>query len=98
MSQPLQQPAPRGERYSENNLVWVDMEMSGLNPDSDRVLEIAIVITDAELEVVAEGPVLVAAPVRCRARWHGQLEYLDPRAVRTDSEGARVDDGRVDGQ
>jgi len=59
MSQPLQQPAPRGERYSENNLVWVDMEMSGLNPDSDRVLEIAIVITDSELEVVAEGPVLV---------------------------------------
>ena len=59
MSQPLQQPAPRGERYSENNLVWVDMEMSGLNPDSDRVLEIAIVITDSELKVVAEGPVLV---------------------------------------
>jgi len=59
MSQPLQQPAPRRERYSENNLVWVDMEMSGLNPDSDRVLEIAIVITDSELEVVAEGPVLV---------------------------------------
>jgi len=59
MSQPLQQPAPRGERYSESNLVWVDMEMSGLNPDSDRVLEIAIVITDSELEVVAEGPVLV---------------------------------------
>ena len=59
MSQPPQQPAPRGERYSENNLVWVDMEMSGLDPDSDHVLEIAIVITDAELELVAEGPVLV---------------------------------------
>jgi oligoribonuclease len=35
------------------------MEMSGLNPDSDRVLEIAIVITDSELDIIAEGPVLV---------------------------------------
>jgi oligoribonuclease len=35
------------------------MEMSGLNPDSDRVLEVAVVITDSDLEVIAEGPVLV---------------------------------------
>ena len=59
MSQPPLEPAPRRERYSDSNLVWVDMEMSGLNPDSDRVLEVAMVITDAELEVIAEGPVLV---------------------------------------
>ncbi|HEX7952000.1 MAG TPA: exonuclease domain-containing protein, partial [Burkholderiales bacterium] len=42
-----------------NNLIWIDMEMSGLNPDNDRVLEVAIVITDAQLNVVAEGPVKV---------------------------------------
>ena len=59
MSQPPLASPSRSDRYSENNLVWVDMEMSGLNPDSDRVLEVAIVITDAELEVIAEGPVLV---------------------------------------
>ncbi len=59
MSQPPLEPASRDERFSESNLVWVDMEMSGLNPDSDRVLEVAMVITDAELEVIAEGPVLV---------------------------------------
>jgi oligoribonuclease len=41
------------------NLIWIDMEMSGLNPDNDRVLEVAIVITDAQLNVVAEGPVKV---------------------------------------
>ncbi|MEP6608881.1 MAG: oligoribonuclease [Burkholderiaceae bacterium] len=46
-------------RFSEMNLVWVDMEMSGLNPDSDRVLEIAVVVTDSELDVIEEGPVLV---------------------------------------
>lgn len=42
-----------------NNLVWIDMEMSGLAPDIDRILEIALVVTDAQLEVVAQGPVLV---------------------------------------
>ena len=42
-----------------NNLIWIDMEMSGLNPDTDRVLEVAIVITDTHLNTVAEAPVLV---------------------------------------
>jgi oligoribonuclease len=42
-----------------NRLIWIDMEMSGLNPDLDKVLEVAIVITDAELNTVAEAPVLV---------------------------------------
>jgi oligoribonuclease len=60
MSQPSA-PTARSERYGDTNLVWVDMEMSGLNPDSDRVLEVAMVVTDAELQVIAEGPVLVIA-------------------------------------
>jgi oligoribonuclease len=41
------------------HLIWIDMEMSGLNPDIERVLEMAIVITDSELNTVAEAPVLV---------------------------------------
>lgn len=40
-------------------LVWVDMEMSGLVPDRDRILEVAIVITDGDLNTVAEAPVWV---------------------------------------
>lgn len=40
-------------------LIWIDMEMSGLNPDTDRVLELAIVVTDSQLNTVAEAPVLV---------------------------------------
>ena len=40
-------------------LVWVDMEMSGLKPDSDRILEIAMIITDAHLNVIATAPVWV---------------------------------------
>ncbi|EKD54428.1 MAG: hypothetical protein ACD_60C00087G0040 [uncultured bacterium] len=40
-----------------NNLIWIDMEMTGLNPEKDRIIEIATVVTDSELNVVAEGPV-----------------------------------------
>lgn len=42
-----------------NNLIWIDLEMSGLLPDSDVILELAIVITDANLNTLAESPVLV---------------------------------------
>lgn len=42
----------------QNHLIWLDMEMTGLEPDSDRIIEVAIVITDAQLNTVAEGPVL----------------------------------------
>ena len=42
-----------------NNLIWIDMEMSGLNPDAERILEVAIVVTDAQLNTIAEAPVLV---------------------------------------
>ena len=42
----------------EDGLVWVDMEMTGLDPDRDRVIEIATIVTDAHLNVIAEGPVL----------------------------------------
>ncbi len=44
---------------NDTHLVWIDMEMSGLNPDSDRVLEVALVVTDKDLNLVEEGPVLV---------------------------------------
>jgi oligoribonuclease len=61
MSQQEQQPeAPAPVALvDENRLLWVDMEMSGLSPDTDRVLELAIVVTDADLNRVAEGPVIV---------------------------------------
>lgn len=51
-------PAGPAPAVDENRLLWVDMEMSGLSPDTDRVLELAMVVTDAELNVVAEGPVI----------------------------------------
>jgi oligoribonuclease len=51
------QPAPSGP--NEFNLVWVDMEMTGLDPDRDRVIELAAIVTDPNLNVLAEGPVFV---------------------------------------
>ncbi|MDB5767476.1 MAG: orn [Collimonas fungivorans] len=44
-------------RPNEFNLIWVDMEMTGLNPDSDRIIEVAVVVTDPQLNILAEGPV-----------------------------------------
>jgi oligoribonuclease len=43
---------------SATNLVWIDLEMTGLDPENDQIIEIATVITDSELNELAEGPVL----------------------------------------
>lgn len=43
---------------ADDNLIWVDMEMTGLSPDTDRVIEVAVVVTDPNLTVRVEGPVL----------------------------------------
>jgi oligoribonuclease len=42
----------------QNNLAWLDLEMTGLDPDRDRIIEVAIVVTDSQLRTVAEGPVV----------------------------------------
>ena len=48
----------RDPSYSEDNLIWIDMEMTGLQPEVNRVIEVAAVITDKELNILHEGPVV----------------------------------------
>lgn len=43
---------------NDRNLVWIDLEMTGLNPFTDKILEVATVITDSRLEILADGPVI----------------------------------------
>lgn len=46
------------ETQNNQNLVWMDLEMTGLDPEQDRILEVATLVTDSELNLLAEGPVL----------------------------------------
>jgi oligoribonuclease len=52
----MSQPPP--PTPNESHLIWVDMEMTGLRPEIDRIIEIAVVVTDSALNVLAQGPVL----------------------------------------
>jgi oligoribonuclease len=68
-----------------NNLVWLDMEMTGLNPDGDRIIELAMVVTNSELELVAESPSWVvhqsdetlAAMDEWNQKTHGRSGLID---------------------
>ncbi|MCB1630502.1 MAG: oligoribonuclease [Pseudomonadales bacterium] len=82
---------------SDDALVWVDMEMTGLDPQRDRVLEIATIVTDAALAVIAEGPVLaihqddatLAAMDEWNTRTHGASGLVERvRASRIDEREA----------
>jgi oligoribonuclease len=52
----MSSPAPLAA--SENNLIWIDLEMTGLNPDADRIIEVAVVVTDPQVSLRVEGPVI----------------------------------------
>ena len=85
-----------------DNLVWIDLEMTGLNPDSDRIIEIATVVTDKQLNVLAEGPVIAVhqaeealqAMDEWNTRQHGGSGLVDrvrrSRATERDAELATL--------
>jgi oligoribonuclease len=68
-----------------NNLIWIDLEMTGLDPDNDAIIEIATVITDKDLNILAEGPVIaihqteskMAAMDAWNQKHHGQSGLIE---------------------
>ena len=70
---------------SDDNLVWVDMEMTGLIPEVDRVIEIATIVTDSHLKVLAEGPVIAIKQT------DAALEAMDEWNTRTHSTSGLVE-------
>ena len=70
---------------SDHNLVWVDMEMTGLIPEIDRVIEIATIVTDSRLNVLAEGPVIAIKQP------DAALEAMDEWNTRTHSASGLVE-------
>ncbi|QWA10308.1 oligoribonuclease [Sodalis ligni] len=70
---------------NENNLIWIDLEMTGLDPERDRIIEIATLVTDANLNVLAEGPVLAVR------QSDEQLALMDEWNVRTHTASGLVD-------
>lgn len=64
-------------RFSDDNLIWVDMEMTGLQPEVNRVIEVAAVITDAQLNILHECPVVAIHQservMRSMDEWNTQM-------------------------
>ncbi|VEB51171.1 Oligoribonuclease [Salmonella enterica subsp. enterica] len=55
----------------ENNLIWIDLEMTGLDPERDRIIEIATLVTDASLNILAEGADDCGTSIRCATGVNG---------------------------
>ena len=70
---------------SDQNLVWVDMEMTGLIPEEHRVIEIATIVTDVNLQVLAEGPVIAVSQPETA------LQAMDDWNTRTHGNSGLVD-------
>ncbi|GAB2952116.1 oligoribonuclease [Hafnia psychrotolerans] len=62
---------------NDSNLIWIDLEMTGLDPERDRIIEIATLVTDANLNILAEGPVMAVH------QSDAQLAMMDDWNVRT---------------
>ncbi len=68
-----------------SHLIWIDLEMTGLNPDSDLIIEIATIVTDQDLNILAQGPVLAVhqsdAALAAMDEWnqhhHGQSGLIE---------------------
>lgn len=65
----------------QNALVWLDMEMTGLSPENDRILELAMVITNSNLETIAESAVWAVHQSQETLEQDGRVESAHPRQI-----------------
>lgn len=70
---------------SEQNLIWIDLEMTGLDPEQHQIIEIATIVTDAQLNILAEGPVLAIH------QSEGELAKMDDWCTKTHTSSGLVD-------
>ncbi|OOF20203.1 oligoribonuclease [Salinivibrio sp. MA427] len=81
--------------FSENNLIWIDLEMTGLDPNTHKIIEIATIVTDAQLNILAEGPVLAIHQPQ------SELDKMDDWCTQTHTQSglvARVQQSQVSEQ
>ncbi len=80
-----------------DNLVWLDMEMTGLDPEVDRPLEIAIIVTDGDLDVVAVGPVITVfqedSVLDAMDEWNVSHHTESGLLARVKAEGIAIEEG-----
>ncbi len=87
-------------KMDSSNLIWIDLEMTGLDPDNDLIIEIATIITDKNLNILAEGPVLAVhqpnSAIDAMDDWnqkhHGQSGLIDR------VKASKLDDAEVEKQ
>lgn len=70
---------------SNNNLIWIDLEMTGLDPQQDRIIEIATIVTDSNLTILSEGPVIAIY------QSEQQLSLMDEWNAKTHTESGLID-------
>ena len=75
----------RDPSFSDSNLIWIDMEMTGLQPEVNRVIEIAAIITDAQLNILHEGPVIAVHQSPC------VMSHMDSWNTQTHTKSGLVD-------
>jgi len=75
------------------NLIWIDLEMTGLDPENDRIIEIATIVTDKDLEILGEGPVLA---IRQPDALLGSMDEWNTRTHSDSGLIARVRDSAID--
>ncbi|MFC3022576.1 oligoribonuclease [Vibrio zhugei] len=71
--------------FNEHNLIWIDLEMTGLDPEVHKIIEIATIVTDSELNILAEGPVLAIHQPEA------ELEKMDEWCTTTHTESGLVE-------